>query len=505
MNVRKTKESFLLAIDQGTTSTRTVAFDINGAAVASAQLPFRQIYPRDGWVEHDANEIWQTTLTSLTKVLSETGGVGSVAAIGITNQRETTVLWDRKNGKPVGNAIVWQDRRGAAACHALNDSGYGKIVQERTGLVPDSYFSATKLQWLLQSDRDICARAKRGELAFGTIDSFLLWHLTGGQVHATDATNASRTMLFNIHTQTWDQELLDHFDIPELVLPDVRDTADDYGETAADLLGRNIPITALVGDQQSALAGQMCFSPGMAKATFGTGAFVLLNTGATAATSNNRLLTTIGCRLQGETTYAVEGSVFNAGTVVQWLRDEAGFFTDSAESETLARGSKQGAVTFVPAFTGLGAPYWDPQARGAIFGMTRDTTKADIVRAGLEAVCFQTNDLLDAMISDTGKPLDILRVDGGMAANDWMLQTLANVIQIPVERPTYLETTAQGAALFAGLGAHLFASPKDLLHLRSVDHIFEPKASIDWRETELTRWKKAIAGVQIVSTEPAKN
>lgn len=492
------EDPLLLAIDQGTTSTRAVAFNLNGAAVASAQLPFQQIYPRDGWVEHDAMEILRTTLSSVRKVFSEIGHPNRVLAIGIANQRETTVLWDRKTGEPLGNAIVWQDRRGADVCKALDESGYSAIIQERTGLVPDSYFSATKLQWLLNTSKDVYARASRGELAFGTIDTFLLWHLTGGTVHATDATNASRTMLFNIHTQTWDQDLLDQFDIPAAVLPEVRDTAGFYGETSADLFGNQIPITALVGDQQSALAGQVCLWPGMAKATFGTGAFVLLNTGATAPVSHNRLITTVGCRLQDTLSYALEGSVFNAGTVVHWLRDSAGFIADSGESETMAKTSKAfSLVTFVPAFTGLGAPHWDPAARGAILGVTRDTTRAEIVGAGLQSVCFQTLDLINAMIADTHKNLDILRVDGGMAANDWMLQTLADTIRIPVERPSYLETTAQGAAFLAGLGAQLFDGPEDLNQMRSVGRVFEPKASLDWRDTALQRWNAAVESVQL--------
>lgn len=499
MSVERSKEPVLLAIDQGTTSTRVVAFNVTGAAIASAQFPFKQIYPRDGWVEHDANEIWQTTTDCLARVLSDIGGTRHVAAIGITNQRETSVLWDRQSGQPVGNAIVWQDRRGAAACKAINESEYGKVFQERTGLVPDSYFSATKLQWLLQSDEEIYAKAKRGELAFGTIDSFLLWRLSGGKVHATDPTNASRTMLFNIHSQSWDQDLLDYFDIPSAVLPEVLDTADSYGRTSIDLLGTDIPITALIGDQQGALSGQACFSLGMAKATFGTGAFVLVNAGDAAPVSHNRLLSTVGYRLQGQTTYALEGSVFNAGTVVQWLRDEAKFIANSDESEALAQDSKRSSVTFVPAFTGLGAPHWDPHARGAIFGITRDTNQSDIVRAGLEAVCFQTGELLDAMVSDTGNTLDVLRVDGGMAANDWMLQMLADIIQTPVERPTYLETTVQGAAFMAGLGVGVFAGVDDLVPIRTVERVFEPKVTRDSSDTMKERWQRAVKSVQLMS------
>ncbi|NKB43607.1 MAG: glycerol kinase GlpK [Alphaproteobacteria bacterium] len=487
---------FLIAIDQGTTSTRAVAFNVAGEAVATAQHSFPQIYPRDGWVEHDADTIWKTVQTCMKSVLSDIDGPGNVAAIGITNQRETTVVWDRSTGKPVCNAIVWQDRRGAAVCRTLAESGYGTIIQERTGLMPDSYFSATKLQWILESDPAIRDKAKRGELAFGTIDTFLLWRLTGGAAHATDATNASRTMLFNIHTQSWDEDLLDRFDVPAVMLPAVRDTASNYGKTDRSLFGVEIPITALVGDQQGALVGQACFKPGMAKATFGTGAFVLLNTGASAPSSQNKLLTTVGYRVDGAPAYAIEGSVFNAGTVVQWLRDQAGFIATAEESAALARQAKESAVMFVPAFTGLGAPHWDPDARGAILGITRDTTPAEIVRAGLEAVCFQTKELLDAMAADTGQPIEVLGVDGGMAANDWLLQTLADLLGIPVERPTNLESTVHGAALMAGLGVGIYGTLNELSAGRTTERLFEPSRSADWRDTSFKSWQSAVARVR---------
>ena len=487
---------FLIAIDQGTTSIRAVAFNVAGSAVATAQYPFPQIYPQDGWVEHDAEIIWQTAQNCMTSVLSDIGGPGQVAAIGITNQRETTVVWDRKSGKPVCNAIVWQDRRGASVCRALVEDGYGDVIQERTGLIPDSYFSATKLQWILESDQDIRDKAVRGELAFGTMDTFLLWRLTGGTVHATDATNASRTMLFNIHTQSWDQELLDRFDVPSVMLPEVRDTASDFGKTDRALFGAEIPITALVGDQQGALVGQTCFTPGMAKATFGTGAFVLLNSGSSAPLSKNKLLTTVGYRGDGTATYAIEGSVFNAGTVVQWLRDQAGFIATAEESATLARAARDSSVTFVPAFTGLGAPHWDPDARGAILGITRDTTPAEIVRAGLEAVCFQTKELLDAMAADTGQRIEILRVDGGMTANDWLLQTLADLLDTPVDRPTYLESSVHGAALMAGLGAGLYGSLDDLAMGRKTERLFEPSQTADWRNAAFADWQTSVARVR---------
>jgi glycerol kinase len=488
---------YILSIDQGTTSTRTVAFQLDGEPVATAQETFKQIYPHDGWVEHDPEDIWRTACSTLNAVIKHVGGADRVAAIGITNQRETTVLWDRKTSQPVSNAIVWQDRRGAATCRSLIESGYGKVIQERTGLIPDSYFSATKIQWILESDKDIRARAERGDLAFGTMDTFLLWRLTNGRVHATDATNASRTMIFDIHRQDWDDELIAHFNIPKSVLPNVYDTAYAYGSTDHNVLGAEIPITALVGDQQGALAGQNCFDTGMAKCTFGTGAFVLLNTGTTATVSTNQLLTTVACRLDQQTTYALEGSVFNAGTVVQWLRDEIGLVKDADETASLAASAASTNVTFVPAFTGLGAPHWDPNARGAILGITRDTSKADIIRAGLEAVCLQTNDLLESMTADTCQALDVLRVDGGMAANAWMLQHLSDITGIPVERPSYLETTVQGAALLAGLAHGAYESREAMAGIRRIERTFEPAQTKDWRDAHLARWRTDIRRVRL--------
>jgi len=485
---------YLVAIDQGTTSTRAVAFTIEGTPAAVHQIPFRQIYPRDGWVEHDANEIWDTVTKTVSAVISDVGGANKIAALGITNQRETTVLWDRTTGEPIANAIVWQDRRGADTCQTLRESDHAQTIQQKTGLIPDSYFSATKIQWLLDSQPDLRDRAAKGELACGTIDSFLLWRLTGG-VHATDATNASRTMLFDIHGQTWDGQLLDLLGVPPEVLPAVHDTVHPFGETVSDLFGASLPVTALVGDQQGALVGQSCFEPGMAKSTFGTGAFVLANTGAKGPLSKHKLLTTIGYRLDGNTAYAIEGSVFNAGTTVQWMRDEMGLFDSAEETLQLAQDSQRDNVMFVPAFTGLGAPHWDPDARGGLFGLTRDTSKADVVRAGLEAVCFQTADLLEAMSSDVGSGLTLVRVDGGMAANDWMLQRLADITGIPVERPTYLETTVLGAALMAGLGAGLFSSQEETAGVRNVDRLFEPARSDDWRLERRTLWRRAVTRV----------
>ncbi|MEQ9448821.1 MAG: glycerol kinase, partial [Rhodospirillaceae bacterium] len=394
----------ILAIDQGTTSTRAVMFDDTGAPLAVAQTALRQIYPADGWVEHDAEEIWSAVVDVCGRVITDTGGPGGVASIGITNQRETTVVWDRRTGKPLMNAIVWQDRRGANRCQEIREGGHEPSVQAKTGLLLDSYFSATKLQWILDNVDGARAAATSGELAFGTIDSFLLWRLTGGNVHATDATNASRTMLFDIHAGQWSDDLLALFNIPNAVLPEVRDTAGVFGTTDPSVLGAAIPIGGVVGDQQGALVGQACFTPGMIKSTYGTGCFVLVNTGSEALVSSNRMLTTIAYRIDGKTTYALEGSIFNAGTVVQWLRDNLKLIATAEDSEKIARNLDQrrsdNRVFLVPAFTGLGAPYWDPDARGAILGLTRDSDSADIVRAGLESVCFQTNDLLTALKSD---------------------------------------------------------------------------------------------------------
>ncbi len=489
-------DPYIVSIDQGTTSTRAVAFSVDGAPVAVAQEPFNQIYPKDGWVEHDPEAIWQTVLNTTNAVMKQIGGAKAVATIGITNQRETTVVWDRNSGQPVGNAIVWQDRRGADQCRALIESGLETTIQEKTGLIPDPYFSATKVKWILDNDPAVRTKAENGTLAFGTIDTFLLWRLTGGAVHATDATNASRTMLFNIHDQEWDEDLLEELGVPTAVLPEVKDTAGEFGQTEPSLYGAAIPVTAMVGDQQGALAGQNCSSPGLAKSTFGTGAFVLFNTGTDAPVSDHRLLTTVAYRLTGQTTYAYEGSVFNAGTVVQWLRDEMQMFEDAAHTEAMADEAGHSDVVFVPAFTGLGAPHWDPDARGAILGLTRDTTLHHVVRAGLEAVCFQVLDLLECMANDTGQTLGTLRVDGGMTANNWMLQTLADFTGVPVERPQYLETTVQGAALLAGLGHGVYGSFDDFVNVRKVDRVFEPTTSQDWRESQRSKWHSAVDRVK---------
>jgi glycerol kinase len=486
----------ILAIDQGTTSTRAVVFDGRGKPITTAASPLRQIYPANGWVEHDPEEIWQATRDVCARVVAEVG-LARIKALGITNQRETTVVWDRVTGAPVMNAIVWQDRRGAGVCAALRADGQEAAIQAKTGLLIDSYFSATKVQWILDNVPGARARAENGELAFGTIDTFLLWRLTGGAVHATDATNASRTMLFDIHRGRWDDELLALFKIPRALLPEVRDTAGAFGAARADLWGGTIPITALVGDQQGALVGQACFTPGMIKSTYGTGCFVLVNTGDHALASRHRLLTTIAYRLGGKTTYALEGSIFNAGTVMQWLRDEARMLATAAESEAIAAALDDhggaGGVYFVPAFTGLGAPHWDPDARGAIVGLTRDSGAARIVRAGLESVASQTADLIAALRQDgIGEPA-ALRVDGGMAANGWFLQFLADMTDIPVERPSSSETTAAGAAFLAALGAGLFTSIEDVKAAWSLEFRAVSKIAPAHRDQLLAGWHKAVA------------
>src|SRR5690625_1928531 len=420
----------ILAIDQGTTSSRAIVFDKTGDIIALAQQEFPQIYPASGWVEHDPEAIWASTLAVCREALAKAEQAGAeVVAIGITNQRETALLWERASGKAIHNAIVWQDRRTAEYCADLKARGHEPGITRKTGLILDPYFSATKLAWMLRNVPGAADRAARGELAFGTVDSFLVWRLTKGRVHATDATNASRTLLFNIHQQRWDESLLALFDVPASVLPEVKDSAADYGMTDPEWFGRSLPILGVAGDQQAALVGQACFQPGVVKNTYGTGCFALINTGATAVASKHRLLTTIAYRCKGQAVYALEGSIFVAGAAMQWLRDELGVIQSAADSEPLAASlSSNRGVYFVPAFTGLATPYWDPDARGAIFGLTRDTGIADIVRAALEAVCYQTNDLVTAMVRDSATDPSTLRVDGGMSGNDWLLQYLADII-----------------------------------------------------------------------------
>jgi glycerol kinase len=484
----------ILAIDQGTTSTRAIVFDLEGGIRATAQRELPQIFPADGRVEHDPEEIWQATLAVGREVLAK---ADDVAGIGIANQRETTVIWDRASGKPIHNAIVWQDRRGAALCRRLEAEGHGPLIQRRTGLLLDPYFSATKLVWLLDNIPGTRARAGTGALAAGTIDSFLLWRLTGGRVHATDATNASRSLLFDIHRQDWSEELLALFDIPRALLPEVRDTAADYGATEAGLFERPLPVLAMIGDQQAATVGQACFEPGMIKSTYGTGCFVLLNSGPEAPLSKNRLVTTVATRLAGRTSYAVEGSIFIAGAAVQWLRDRLGFVAQSSETEAIAAGLAGNAgVYLVPAFTGLGAPYWEPDARGALFGLTRDIGRAEIVRAALEAVCYQTRDLMQAMAADGAPRPTALRVDGGMSANAWVMQFLADILDLPVERPVVTETTALGAAYLAGLQAGLFESTGDIARRWRRDRLFEPQMKEAERDRLYAGWRDAVARVR---------
>lgn len=492
-----TQFQHILAIDQGTTSSRAIVFDCAGQALAVAQREYPQFYPQEGWVEQDAATIWQDTLAVCREVLAQQP---SVAAIGITNQRETLVLWDRKTGEPVHRAIVWQDRRTAARCRELaahNDEVHGK-----TGLRIDPYFTATKLAWVLEQHADIRRRAEAGELAAGTVDCYLLWKLTKGRVHATDASNASRTLLFNITTQRWDDSLLALFNIPRTLLPDVRDNVAEFGMADAEWFGREIPVTAMVGDQQAAAVGQACFSPGMWKSTYGTGCFVLMNTGDTQVTSQHQLLATVAHRLQGKTTYALEGSIFVAGAAVKWLRDKMQLVEKASDTAAIAEAiGSTGGVYVVPAFTGLGAPYWDPDARGAVVGMTLDTGRAHIIRATLEAVAYQTRDLMesfraDAAQSGAGLEAGTLRVDGGMVANDWFCQFLADTLAVPVERPQVIETTALGAAYLAGMGAGLYNGLEDIAAAWQCERRFEPQMAEAERERLYAGWQQAVARVR---------
>ena len=482
----------LLAIDQGTTSSRAIVFDARGAIRTVAQREFTQYYPAGGWVEHDPEEIWSATLAVTREALAAAGG--AVAAIGITNQRETTVVWDRATGAPIHRAIVWQDRRTAARCRTLRDAGHEPAVNGKTGLLLDPYFSATKLAWILDHVDGARERAAAGELAFGTIDTFLVWRLTGGAVHATDASNASRTLLFDIHSQHWDDTLLQLFDVPRGVLPDVLDSAADFGTTSVDALGHAIPITGVAGDQQAATVGQACFRPGMVKSTYGTGCFAVMNTGAEAVQSRHRLLTTVAWRLEGKPTFALEGSIFVAGAAVQWLRDGLRIIENAPQTEALAAGiPDSGGVFLVPAFTGLGAPHWDPDARGAIYGLTRDSGSAHLARAALESVCLQTRDLMAAMEADCGAAIDRLRVDGGMVENAWLLQALADIVDVAVERPRITETTALGAAYLAGLQVGVFQSVDDIGGQWARDEEFTPRMPGRERERLVQGWESAVA------------
>ena len=489
---------FIMAIDQGTTSSRAILFDAEGNIKASAQEEFTQYFPDDGWVEHDPEEIWSTTVKTFRQVLNNSGvNVSDVAAIGVTNQRETTLIWDRLTGDVIHKAIVWQDRRTSSYCEQLKREGFEETVTAKTGLLLDPYFSATKIKWILDNCPGARERADRGELAFGTVDSFLLWRLTNGASHKTDATNASRTLLFNIHSQEWDRELLTRFDIPDSLLPEVMDSSAEFGRTDASLFGAEIPITGMAGDQHCALFGQGCFDAGMLKSTYGTGCFAVLNTGTEAVKSSNKLLTTVGYRLNGEVTYALEGSIFVAGAAVQWLRDGLKLVSHASETEEIAtRTGDSRGVYLVPAFTGLGAPYWDADARGAIIGLTRDSGIDEIVTATLQSVCYQTRDLLQAMAND-GIEAKVLRVDGGMVANNWLCQYLSDTLRIPVDRPRITETTALGACYFAGLQVGLFGSLDDLRNKWQLEKQFCPQ--LDARIAN-ERYKGWLAAVQRVRT-----
>lgn len=487
----------ILAIDQGTTSSRAILFDAQLQPVTSAQQEFVQHYPASGWVEHEPEDLWESTLAVCREALAQAGaGAGEVAAIGITNQRETTLLWDRRTGAAIHRAIVWQDRRTAERCAALEARGHGDLVAARTGLRLDPYFSGSKIAWILDNVPGARERAERGELAFGTVDSFLLWRLTGGHVHATDATNASRTMLFDIHRGEWDADLLALLDIPASLLPEVRDCAALFGETEPDLFGAAIPIRGIAGDQQAATIGQACFSPGMLKSTYGTGCFALLNTGAKAVASQSRLLTTIAYQFGGERHYALEGSIFIAGAAVQWLRDGLGIIERASQSGPLAANADPGQqVYLVPAFTGLGAPHWDAKARGAMFGLTRNTGPREFARAALEAVCFQTLDLLEAMRADWPEAEGagtVLRVDGGMVASDWTMQRLADILSAPVDRPEVLETTALGAAYLAGLDAGLLPEPAQFGDRWRLERRFTPTLAAEPRRALVAGWRDAV-------------
>ncbi|PWG62585.1 glycerol kinase GlpK [Sediminicurvatus halobius] len=483
----------ILAVDQGTTSSRAIVFDVDGHIVASAQQEFRQHYPHSGWVEHDPEDLWRSTVDVCRKALADASDAGArVLSLGITNQRETTVVWDRRTGEPVHNAIVWQDRRTAETCSALRDGGHEPTVRARTGLLLDPYFSASKVAWILDHVEGARERADAGELAFGTVDSWLIWRFTGGRRHATDATNACRTLLFDIHRQDWDDDLLALFEVPAGLLPEVLDSAADFGETDPDVLGVSLPIQGVAGDQHAAVVGQSCFAPGMIKSTYGTGCFALMNTGERAVLSDNRLLTTLAYRLHGRPTYALEGSIFVAGAAVQWLRDGLGVIASAAESEILARRAREDRLYLVPAFTGLGAPWWDPDARGALFGLTRDTGVAELVRAALDSVCLQTGDLVAAMAADAGGDLETLRVDGGMVANDWLLQRLADLTGIAVERPQVIETTALGAAYLAGLQHGLWPSLDALGSHWKLDQRFRPALADTDRSDIIAGWHDAV-------------
>ena len=488
--------TYILAIDQGTTSSRAIIFDGKMQVKATAQMEFKQHFPQSGWVEHDVSDIWSSTASTCRGVIEKSGvSVREIAAIGITNQRETTLVWDRETGKPIHNAIVWQDRRTSEMCQALKAEGFEAEVTEKTGLLLDPYFSGTKLKWLLDNVEAARLRAKAGKLMFGTVDCYLIWKLTGGAVHATDATNAARTMLYNIREGKWDAEICARFDIPLDMLPEVRDCAADFGTTRADLFGKELPILGVAGDQQAATIGQACFGAGMLKSTYGTGCFALLNTGDTLVRSQSRLLGTIAYQFDGKPTYALEGSIFIAGAVVQWLRDGLKMIREASETQPLAESADPTQELYmVPAFTGLGAPYWDAEARGAIYGITRNSGPAEFARAALESVGFQTRDLLEAMKSDWQDADDkgVLRVDGGMSASDWSMQFLSDIIGAPVDRPKVLEATALGAAWLAGMKAGVYPDQAGFASEWALDRRFEPQMDEATRARRYAGWKDAV-------------
>ncbi len=488
--------TYILAIDQGTTSTRAILYDSAMKPVASGQEEFPQHFPNSGWVEHDPEDLWRTTLGTCRSAIQSAGiAAKDIAAIGITNQRETVVVWDTETGAPIHNAIVWQDRRTAERCRTLRDAGHEEMITERTGLLLDPYFSATKLAWILDHVHGARDRAARGDLLAGTVDSYLIWKLTGGAVHVTDATNAARTMLYDIRKGRWSRSICDLLDVPINMLPQVHDCAADFGTTDPEVLGAVIPICGVAGDQQAATVGQACFKPGMVKSTYGTGCFALLNTGDTPVRSTNRLLTTIAYQLDGKPTYALEGSIFVAGAVVQWLRDGLQMITASADTQALAEAADPHQdIVMVPAFVGLGAPYWNPDCRGAVFGLTRNTGPAEMARAALESVGYQTRDLIEAMAADwqSDEVQPILRVDGGMVASDWTMQFLSDIINAPVDRPTIRETTALGVAWLAGMHAGVYPDRETFAKTWTQETRFTPTMDADRRAAKYARWKKAV-------------
>ena len=485
---------YLMALDQGTTSSRAIIFNKKGKIISVAQKDFKQHFPKPGWVEHDPDEIWTSqSSVMIESLVNKKIKANQVAAIGITNQRETTIVWERKTGKAIYNAIVWQDRRTSEYCNELKDQGHAKSIVSKTGLIIDAYFSATKIKWVLDNVEGARAMAEAGELAFGTVDSWLIWNLTSGNTHVTDVTNASRTMLYNIHSQEWDKELLDLFKIPASLLPEVKSCSEVYCETAGDVLSVKIPIAGIAGDQQSALFGQMCTEPGMAKTTYGTGCFLVMNTGKEAVRSSNQLLTTIAWKIGDEINYALEGSVFIGGAAIQWLRDGMGLLDHARESERLAESiDGNDGVYFVPALSGLGAPHWDQNARGAFFGLTRGTEKSHMARAALEAIAYQVHDVLKAMEKDAGKPTKELRVDGGATANNFLMQFQANLLDCEIKRPEIIETTAIGAAFLAGLAVGFWENREEILALWNADKTFTPRMEKEERENLIHFWHKAV-------------